>query len=93
MITRILTFSFIVATLVFFIVSLILRLLKHRRPASIFELLAAAFFVAFTSQYIVGLNYLSASTYNFEGFSRIFLFLLSVIFVIYKLFHFIRYHS
>lgn len=91
--TKILMFSFIVATLACFITAIVLFAFKRRRAAVIFELFASAFFVAYTTQYIVGLNYLDASTYTFEGFARLFLFILSVIFLIYKVVHFIKYRS
>ena len=91
MVINILKLSFITATLVFFVTAIILRALKRRRAASIFELLASAFFVAFTSQYLVGLDYLKASTYNFEGWSRILIFFLSLVYLVNRVYKFVRY--
>ena len=83
-------FSFIIASMVFFIIYIVLRENRQRRVASIFELISLAFLVAFTSQYVTNYNFFSRSAYTFANITMVLLFIFSVVILIYRLICFIR---
>ncbi len=80
----ILRFSFIIATLVFLIIAMILRFNRLRRASDIFELFAYAFFLAYNIPFAIAFNYSSPGQYSFANIASLLLFVLSIVLLIYK---------
>ena len=82
--------SFIIASIVFFIVYIVLKEIRQRRISLIFELISLAFLVAFTSQYVTNYNFFSKAAYTPANVTMMLLFIASLLFLVYQTISFIR---